>query len=201
MIKIFTGDDRVRAKNEIAKTLGQDYEVIEGADLSPRDLPSIFLGTSLFSETRKILIRDLSTNSAAFSELPNYLNSPHEIILFELKLDKRSAIYKSLKDKVEIRDFILPKNPNFNLVFDIYRTAKKDGPKAVAMLEKIKADEDPIMFFGLLASQALKDYAQNQGTKEKRALKELSKLDLNLKSTSIQPWLLVQSFLLRLSSL
>jgi DNA polymerase III delta subunit len=57
------------------------------------------------------------------------------------------------------------------------------------------------MFFGLLASQALKDYSQKQGTKEKRVLKELSKLDLDLKTTSYQPWLLIESFLLRLSSL
>ncbi|MBR0480087.1 hypothetical protein IJJ49_02410 [Candidatus Saccharibacteria bacterium] len=200
MIKIFTGDDRVRAKTEIEKILGKNYEVFDGPDLNSNDLPTLFLGTSLFSETRKILIRDLSANSAAFSELPNYLNSPHDIIIFELKLDKRSSVYKELKDKIEIHDFPLAKNPNFNLVFDIYHTAKKDGKKALEMLEKVKANEDPIMFFGLLASQALKDYQNKQGTKEKRALKELSKLDLELKSTSIQPWLLIQSFLLRLSS-
>ena len=68
------------------------------------------------------------------------------------------------------------------------------------MLEKIQSEEDPIMFCGLLISQALKDFNQKQGTKEKRVLRELSKLDLDLKSTSLQPWLLVQSFLLRLSS-
>ena len=69
------------------------------------------------------------------------------------------------------------------------------------MLATIQGAEDPVKFAGLLNSQALKDYAKHQGTKEKRVLQELSKLDLELKSTSIQPWLLVQSFLLRLSSL
>ena len=87
------------------------------------------------------------------------------------------------------------------MVFDIYRIAKRDGKKAIEMLEKIKQDEDPIRFTGLLVSQALKDYAKNPGTKEKRVLKELSKLDLNLKTTSYSPWLLVSSFLLRVSSL
>ncbi len=202
MIKVFYGDDRVRAKAEITKFLGtKDYEIIEGADLAPADLPSIFLGNSLFTDTRAILIRDFTANRPVYEKLPEYLNTPHQIAILDAKIDKRSATYKSLKDQIEFQEFTLPKNPNLNLVFGIYRTAKHDGEKAVKMLEKIQAEEDSIMFCGLLISQALKDFNQKQGTKEKRVLKELSKLDLDLKSTSLQPWLLVQSFLLRLSSL
>lgn len=202
MIKFFYGDDRVRAKQSIEQFLGtKDYEIIEGTDLTPADLPSIFLGNSLFADTRAILIRDLTANKLVYEKLPDYLATPHQIAILELKLDKRSAVYKTLKEQVEFQEFILPKNTNFNLVFDIYRTAKHDGEKAVKMLAKIQNEEDPIMFCGLLISQALKDFKQKQGTKEKRTLKELSKLDLDLKSTSLQPWLLVQSFLLRLSSL
>ena len=202
MIKVFYGDDRVRAKAEITKFLGtKDYEIIEGADLAPADLPSIFLGNSLFTDTRAILIRDFTANRPVYEKLPEYLNTPHQIAILDAKIDKRSATYKFLKDQIEFQEFTLPKNPNLNLVFDIYRTAKHDGEKAVKMLEKIQYEEDPIMFCGLLISQALKDFNQKQGTKEKRVLKELSKLDLDLKSTSLQPWLLVQSFLLRLSSL
>ncbi len=202
MIKVFYGDDRVRAKAEITKFLGtKDYEIIEGADLASADLPSIFLGNSLFTDTRAILIRDFTANRPVYEQLPEYLNTPHQIAILDAKIDKRSATYKSLKDQIEFQEFTLPKNPNLNLVFDIYRTAKHDGEKAVKMLEKIQYEEDPIMFCGLLISQALKDFNQKQGTKEKRVLKELSKLDLDLKSTSLRPWLLVQSFLLRLSSL
>lgn len=201
MIKIFTGKDRLKAQQEIIKQLGKDYEIIEGAELEPTILPSIFYGNSLFADTRNILIRDLSANKPVFEKLPEYLDTPHNIIIQELKLDKRSNAYKILKDKIEIRDFALPKNPNLSLIFNIYNTAKKDGQKAVKMLSKIEQDEDPIKFCGLLISQALKDYRVKQGIKEKRVLKELSKLDLALKSTSYQPWLLIQSFLLRLSSL
>ena len=202
MIKVFYGDDRVRAKAEITKFLGtKDYEIIEGADLASADLPSIFLGNSLFTDTRAILIRDFTANRPVYEQLPEYLNTPHQIAILDAKIDKRSATYKFLKDQIEFQEFTLPKNPNLNLVFDIYRTAKHDGEKAVKMLEKIQYEEDPIMFCGLLISQALKDFNQKQGTKEKRVLKELSKLDLDLKSTSLRPWLLVQSFLLRLSSL
>lgn len=201
MIKLFYGDDRVKANSEINKLLGENHETIEGADLTPSDLPTLFLGTSLFAEKRKILVRDLSANKPAFEKLPDYLDTPHDIVLLELKLDKRSATYKTLKDQIEIREFALPKNPNLTLVFNIYKTAKNDGKKAVEMLEKIKLNEDPIMFFGLLVSQALKDYTASQGTKEKKTLKELSTLDLNLKSSSIDPWLLIESFLLRLRTI
>ena len=201
MLKIFTGSDRLRATQAVTDFLGPDYEVVEGADLTPTDLPSIFLGASLFATTRNILIRDLSLNKPAFEKLPDYLDTPHTVALLELKLDKRSATYKALKSAVEIQEFALPATRNFNLVFNIYKTAKHDGGKALQMLAQVQQDEDPIMFFGLLASQAIKDYQAHQGTKEKRVLKELSQLDLQLKSTSFQPWPLLQSFLLRLSSL
>ncbi|MBR2766710.1 hypothetical protein IKD67_01325 [Candidatus Saccharibacteria bacterium] len=201
MIKIFTGEDRVRAGREIERELGADYEVIEGIDLVESDLPSIFQGASLFEEKRRILIRDLSANKAVFEKISNYIETPHTVIILELKLDKRSAAYKDLKDKIEIREFKIAAHQNYGLVFDIYRMAKRDGQRAAEMLDKIKQDEDPIRFCGLLISQALKDYARNPVAKEKRVLKELSKLDLELKSTSYSPWLLVESFLLRVSSL
>ena len=203
MLKIFTGDDRIKAGQEIVKLLGENHETIEGADLTANDLPSIFKGISLFTDQRRILIRDLLANKPVAERLTDYLDTPHLIILQELKLDKRSAIYKTLKanKNIEIKEFTLPPDPNRNLVFDIYRTAKRDGKRAITMLEQIKPSQDPIMFFGLLASQALKDYNQNQGTKEKRALQELSKLDLQLKSTSVDPWLLIEACLLGLSQL
>ncbi len=201
MIKIFYGDDRVRAKNEIAKFLGQDYEVFDGSDLTPEDLPSLFFGTSLFATERSILIRDFLSNKVVFEKLPEYLSTPHKVALFESKLDKRSTTYKDLKDKIKIREFTLPTNQNFSLVFDIFKTAKKDGKKAVDLLRKIEQDQDPMMFFGLLVSQAIKDFSAKQGTKEKRVLMELSRTDILMKTTSSQPWLLVESFLLQVSSL
>ena len=81
MIRLFYGDDRIRANQEIQKILGTDYEVVEGEEISLTDLPTIFLGASLLNPTRKILIRDLTPNKAAFDELPKYLNSPHEIVV------------------------------------------------------------------------------------------------------------------------
>ena len=134
------------------------------------------MGGTLFASTRNILIRDLSENKPVFEKIPDYLDTPNNVIILELKLDKRS-------------------------VFDIYKIAKTDGKKAVQTLSSLKSEEDPIMFFGLIVSQAIKDYSQRQGIKEKTILKELAKVDLQMKSTQIDPWLLVESFLLRLSTI
>lgn len=193
MIKIFTGDDRVRAGQEIKQNLGENYEVIDAADLTPKDLPQIFKGTTIFDAHRRILLRDFTANSSIFSELINYLDTPHEIILLETKLDKRTTAYKEIKDKVEIKEFKLPPKTDFSAVFNIYSIAKRDGKKAVAELRKIEEDEDPIRFTGLLISQAIKEY-------NPRILKALSKLDIELKSSKIDPWLLVESFLLKIKN-
>ena len=70
------------------------------------------------------------------------------------------------------------------------------------MLSQIKTEEDPIMFKGLLVSQAIKDFAARPtGAREHRVLKELAATDLAMKSAKVEPWLLVESFLLRMSSL
>ena len=199
MIRIFTGDDRVKAGNEIKRILGAKYEVIDCADSTKKDLPLIFKGTTLFDSKRRILLRDFTQNREIYEELKNYLDTPHEIILLETKLDKRTTVYKELKDKLEIKEFILPAKTDFRIVFNIYSTAKKDGKKAVEMLRQIETDEDPIKFTGLLISQALKDFDNRQGMKEKQILKSLAKLDLDEKSTKIDPWLLVESFLLEVS--
>lgn len=200
MIRIFTGEDRVKANQEIARVLGDNYEVVEGTELNVNDLPSLLRGATLFAETRNILVRDMSANKEVFDKLPEYLDTPHNVVVFEMKLDKRSVTYKAIKDKVEIREFALPKDKNINKVFDIYRVAKRDGKRAVEMLEEIRPTQDPMMFVGLMVSQALKDYTARQGVAEKKALKELSRLDLDMKSSAIEPWLLVESFLIRLAS-
>ena len=200
MIQIFYGTDRTKAHSAAQQFLGPDYELIDGASLTTADLPSLFLGASLFAATRRLLIRDLGTNKPVFDELPNFLNTPHHVALLESSLDKRTTTYKTIKNQVKITEFVLPPDPNQKLVFNIYTTAKKNGPEAIAMLEKIKITQEVPMFIGLMTSQAIKDYQARPGNQTKRALKELSHLDLQTKSSSaVDPWLLVEAFLLKLS--
>lgn len=202
MIKFFYGDDRIRAEGAIKKFLGENYEVLEGSEVQTADLPSIFRGASLFAEKRAILIKDLGENKDVLELVGGFTDTPHDVAIFESKLDKRTNFYKEIKDKVEIAEFKLVEPVDTKAVFDIFNVAKRDGARAVKMLEKIEDKQDPFMFFGLLVSQATKDFQYRQGTKEKRVLLELSKLDMQMKSeSSIQPFSLLKSFLLQVSLL
>lgn len=207
MIKIFFGDDRIKCQSAIKTFLGENYEILDATDLTAKDLPDIFRGASLFSTKRSILIRDFSENKELWEKLGNYLETPHNIALWETKLDKRSSTYKTLsklpKTQLDFQEYKSAPKTNPKLVFDILDTALRNGPEAIKLLERIEADQDPFMLVGLLATQAIKKYQSHPGPKEKRVLKELSKLDIELKTTplSSQPWLLLKSFLLRASSL
>ena len=68
------------------------------------------------------------------------------------------------QDFCEVVMDYLNKQNNIEVIF-----TAPDGIKAIEYLEKIKLTQDPIMFFGLLVSQALKDYQKKQGRKEKKA--------------------------------
>lgn len=200
MLRVFFGENRLEAERKIKAILGDEYEVFEGENLALTDLPSIFQGTSLFETgKRNVLLKDVGVNSAVWEKVPDYAETEHEVIVWETKLDKRSAGYKRLRDSsVEMVEFPALKKPEMNLVFGILDTALRDGKRAVEAVEKIEADQDPYMFFGLLVTQALKKYEiSGARAKEKRMLKELAKLDIQMKSTSIEPWLLVKGFLLK----
>lgn len=207
-IRIFTGDDRVKIGERVIEELGDGYEVFEGETLTRESLPSLFLGGSLFAtDGRKILIKDFGENVEVWNEfaegIDDFLKTDANVIIWETKLDKRLSSIKAVtKAGVEIEEFKLAAPINVKMVFDIYDIALRDGEKAVKELEKIESEQDPYMFFGLIASQAIKKLEwRPQGTKEKCALKELATIDMQMKSTAIEPWTLIKSFLLRLSSL
>ena len=201
MIYILYGDDRIRAEKEMRKILGSDYEVFDGAELMANDLPSIFMGRSLFAEHRKILIKNLGENKENFEKLPEYLNSTHEVVIWEEKIDKRSATYKKINKMVKLLEFKLPEKVDRNLAFNVYDAALRDGVRAVKMLEKVETEQDPYMMLGAFVWKAIDNYKKYGGKKEERVLKELSLVDMQMKSTSLQPWTLLRSFLLRVSSL
>lgn len=204
MLRVFYGGNRVGAEKEIRRILGEGYEVFEGENLTEGDLPSIFLGTSLFeTEKRRILLKDVSENRAVWEKLGEYAEMEHEVIVWELKPDKRSAGYKNLKDAgVEMREFAELQKPEAKLVFGVLDTAMRDGKKAVEMVERVELEQDPYMFFGLLVTQALKKYeATSAGMGERKLVKELAKLDIQMKSAAFEPWDLVKSFLVRVESL
>ena len=206
-IKIFTGDDRVKIGEQVAKELGEGYEVFEGEDLDRESLPSLFLGGSLFAtDGRKILIKDFSENSEVWSDfaekIGDFLKTDADVIIWETKLDKRLSSAKViLKAGVEVKEFKLAEPVDMKTVFNIYDIALRDGERAVKELGKIEQAQDPYMFFGLFVSQALRKLEwRPQGIKEKRILRELATVDMQMKSTAVEPWMLIKAFLLRLAT-
>lgn len=207
MIRIFSGSDRKKIDVEVKKILGNDYEVFDGENLKKEDLVNIFLGTSLFAEKRKILLKDLTPARGEqgedfYEEIIKYIDTPHSIVIWETNVSQKKTYKDFAKAKgVEVKKYDLAEKIDMRIVFNIYDTALVDGRKAVKMLTELQEKQDPYMFFGLLSSQAIKKYEWRQGAKEKRVLKELSKVDMQMKTTAYEPWLLIKSFLLRLKTI
>ena len=207
MIKVFTGSDRNRIAEEVKKVLGEDYEVFDGENLKIEDMVNIFLGTSLFAEKRKILLKDLTPargeqGTDFYEEIVKYVKTPHDIVIWETNVSQKKTYKDFIKTKgVEVKKFEQVQKVDMRVVFGIYDTALFDGKKAVKQLSEIQDKQDPYMFFGLLVSQAIKKYEWRQGAKEKRVLKELSKIDMQMKTTVFDPWFLIESFLLRLKTI
>ena len=196
MLRIFYGDDRVRMIAEARRVLGEGCEVVEGEGMSANDMVNVFAGGMLFAETRGILVKDLGENKGVFAELPKYLGTENEVILVESKLDKRSVVYKDLvARKVEMREFRVAEAPEKKLVFDVLDTAMRgEGKRAVEMVERMELQQDPYMFFGLMVSQAIKKLEMGN-RQARRVILLLAQTDSLMKSSSMEPWLLLKRVL------
>lgn len=216
MIKIFCGSDRTKIAAEVKKILGDNYEVFDGEELKNDDIINIFKGTSLFAKKRKILLKNLTekrknaveedkaegSRDDFYEEIAKYADTEHEVVIWETTLSQKKTFKDFVeKNNIKIEEFKQTAPVDMRKVFGIFDTALNNGERAIEQLEEIEEKQDPYMFFGLLVSQALKKYEWRNGQKEKRVLKELAKLDIKLKSTSVEPWILIKSFLIRLSGI
>ena len=203
MIKIVYGDDRKRAEKHVKRQLGEKYEVMEGEGLTLDGLVNLVNGNSLFDETRNILIKDFGENGEIFAKICDYVNTKNNVVVWESKLDKRLNAYKKIKDaKIEVVECKGAEVVRNNEVFDILDLAVRgEGKKAVKLIEKIEKNQDAYSYIGLLVTQVLKMYDAKQGMKEKLMLKMLAELDMQTKSSQVEPWELVKIFILQISQL
>ncbi len=209
MFYIYYGDDRVRISQEVKKVLGEEYEIFDGENLGIQDIVNICQGTSLFGDKRKILIRDLTPVRKEkdeesdepgidfYAEFLKYVDTPHTIVIWETMAPRRKSFKEFSKCAgVRTQQFKIFEKKK---IFDIAELALVDGKKAALELKKVEDENDPYMFVGLLVSKLCQKYNYSYGVKEKRALKALSELDMQMKTTSLSPWTLLESFLLELS--
>lgn len=210
MIYLIDGDDRKKAEQAAHDFLGNTIEVIDADTLEKNDLVSIFQGTTLFEETRHILIKDLSLKKDLFLELPKFIETEYQVVILEQKIDKRNAIYKELLDaaksnpeKVKVENFKLPEQVNTFLVFRAFDVALTDGKRAVKLIREAEEENSPYATIGAWTKKAVDLFVAKGGTeREKKIIKRLAEIDMLLKQTSFSkdPWILLESFLIELSS-
>lgn len=202
MIKIFYGDDRQKAQLAIAKLLGDDYEVIEAENITRGDMESIFKGTSLFGETRRILLKGLNENKECWEVLPEYLETTHEMVIWLSALDKRSTVYKAIarRKEVEVKEFAQEEKVDRFLAFKIADEAfAGHGARAVKMCEELEQTSDAYLTMGAFVSQAGKKLEIGK-PKAINAIRILAKADLDMKSTAVDGWKILKIALLKIAS-
>lgn len=210
MIYLIDGDDRKKAEQAARDFLGNTIEVIDADTLEKNDLVSIFQGTTLFEETRHILIKDLSLKKDLFLELPKFIETEYQVVILEQKIDKRNAIYKELlnaaksnPEKVKVENFKLPEQVDTFLVFRAFDVALTDGKRAVKLIREAEEENSPYATIGAWTKKAVDLFVTKGGTeREKKIIKRLAEIDMLLKQTSFSkdPWILLESFLIELSS-
>lgn len=202
MFKLFYGADRVAARKAIDKMLGADCEVIEAENIERADMDSIFYGTSIFGDKRKILIKDLSENKSCWEAIVSYVDTPHEVIIWNSTSDARTLVYKELKAAgVEMREFAAAKDPDTFIAFEAMQAAMRgDAKTALAKCAKMELREEPYQAIGAFASEAYKTFATSRRARE--AVKILAKVDRDMKMASgIDAWNLTKAALVKIAKL
>ncbi|MBR6098074.1 hypothetical protein IKP94_05025 [Candidatus Saccharibacteria bacterium] len=207
MIKIFYGNEGAQAQAAIDRLLGDEYEVIEVDNLTSSDMPSVFMGTTLFGDERKILLKGLDENKECWAEITKYLDSPHKIVIWNEKApDKRGDPGKSLAadKRVEIKGFerVVSKEETF-AAFNMYDDAVRGNlKKALATCKTLEADKnkDPYSTLGAFTSKAF-TALEKRDRKAPAILKILAEVDTEMKSTGIDGWTLVKKALLQISTI
>ena len=177
MIYLIDGDDRKKAEQTARDFLGNNIEVIDADALEKNDLVSIFQGTTLFEETRHILIKDLSLKKDLFLELPKFIKTEHQVVILEQKIDKRNAIYKELLDaarsnpeKVKIENFKLPEQVDTFLVFRAFDIALTDGKRAIKLIREAEEENSPYATIGAWTKKAVDLFVAKGGTEREKKI-------------------------------
>ena len=102
VIYLITGTNEYRVRQEIAaltKRLGVRAETIDADRLNLNSLADIVRGTSLFHETRLVVLRQLSEHKELWAKLGDWardVSADTALVLVETKPDKRTKAYKTL---------------------------------------------------------------------------------------------------------
>lgn len=111
MITLLTGENTFEIEQAIAKIIALSNVVaerIDGSELAARSLPDLLTGSTLFSDKRLIIIKNLSENKIIWPDFFKWLprvSGDIELVLVDTKPDKRTVTYKELKKVATVTEF------------------------------------------------------------------------------------------------
>ena len=109
MIYLLIGENEFLKRerlSELVSPLGVEPERIDGDTLELGGLRELLQGQTLFSESRALIITDLSEGPAWPSLSDMSAETDSLVILVEKKVDKRTSAYKWLKKHVNVEEFL-----------------------------------------------------------------------------------------------
>ena len=110
MISVFVGENSFEVEQKLKQLVaefGGAPEKFDGAELEIRQLPDLFMGLSLFSEKRLVIVRGLSANKDVWDVLPDWLGRMSDdihLVLVEPKPDKRTKSWKALQKVATVQE-------------------------------------------------------------------------------------------------
>lgn len=111
MITVLTGANTYaisEAIRERTAAFSGEVEKLDASEVEPRSLPDLFMGATLFSPQRLIVLRGVSANKTLWTELEQWIGrvpEETEILLVETNPDKRTRTYKLLQKHATIKEF------------------------------------------------------------------------------------------------
>lgn len=201
-MKLFYGNDRLATEKAIKALFGDEFETVNGDE--DFDAESLFLGMSLFQEERKILLKNLNQNKLVWQKLPDYMATPHQIIIWNEKIDARDKVIKSLKALgVEMREFKRAEKIDQGAVFKVFDAVwARKAQVALKLCKELEKTNDPFAFVGLLTTQIARKLLIKSSEKRAAAmLKTLAQIDVKMKQSGVEPWALVKIAVAKLASL
>lgn len=201
-MKLFYGNDRLSTEKAIKALFGDEFETVNGDE--DFDAESLFLGMTLFQEERKILLKNLNQNKLVWQKLLDYMATPHQIIIWNEKIDARDKVIKSLKALgVEMREFKRAEKIDQGVVFKVFDAVwARKAQVALKLCKELEKTNDPFAFVGLLTTQIARKLLVKSSEKRAAAmLKTLAQIDVKMKQSGVEPWALVKIAVAKLASL
>jgi DNA polymerase III delta subunit len=113
VLQLSIGENSFESAREIERlTRGFGGEIyrLDGESLEVAQLPDLLMGSTLFSDKKLVIIKNLSANKTLWSVLSDWtarLSDDVHLVLVEAKPDKRTKTYKDLRENAAIKEFAL----------------------------------------------------------------------------------------------